>query len=165
VFENQTTKSFLRKMLPRIVKATIKAVLYLIFLYIIPMIIVSQLSAMAPEIFAVYMDYLTIFAAIVIFSVVASELTAGTIFQHAFNIGRALVLIIFFILALKGGIISQDIAVESMRLHFVVDLRVYLAMLISIDLLSLAKSMLQAVSFLSQRVEQQHPMPQPTEEA
>jgi hypothetical protein len=37
-------------------------------------------------------------------------------------------------------------------------------MLISIDLLSLAKSMLQAVSFLSERVEQQHPTPQPTEE-
>jgi hypothetical protein len=148
-------------MLPRIVKATVKAVLYLILLYIIPMMIVSQLAAMAPEIFADYMDYLTIFAAIVIFSVVASELTAGTIFQHAFNIGRALILIVFFILALRGGIISQDIAVESFHVHFLVDLRIYLAMLISIDLLNLAKSLLQAISFLSERVEQGHPTPQP----
>jgi hypothetical protein len=125
------------------------------------MMIVSQLAAMAPEIFADYMDYLTIFAAIVIFSVVASELTAGTIFQHAFNIGRALILIVFFILALRGGIISQDIAVESFHVHFLVDLRIYLAMLISIDLLNLAKSLLQAISFLSERVEQGHPTPQP----
>ena len=164
MFENQTAKSFLRKMLPRIVKATVKAVLYFILLYFIPTLIVSQLSAMAPEIFGVYENYLAIFAAIVIFTVVASELTAGTIFQHVFNIGRALILIVFFILALQGGIISQDIAVEPVRLHFIVDLRVYLAMLISIDLLSLAKSMLQAVSFLSERVEQQHPTPQPTGE-
>jgi hypothetical protein len=163
MFEDQTPKSFLRKMLPRIVKATLKAILYLIFLYVIPMMVVSQLSAMAPEIFADYMNYLNIFAAIVIFSVVASELTAGTIFQHAFNIGRALVLIVFFVLALQGGIISQDITAESMRLHFLVDLRIYLAMLISIDLLNLAKSMLQAVSFLSERVEQQHPTPTPLE--
>jgi hypothetical protein len=163
MFEDQTAKSFLRRMLPRIVKATLKAVLYLVFLYVIPMMIVSQLSAMAPEIFADYMDYLGIFAAIVIFSVVAGELTAGTIFQHAFNIGRALVLIVFFVLALQGGIISQDITAESLRLHFLVDLRIYLAMLISIDLLNLAKSMLQAVSFLSERVEQQHPTPKPLE--
>lgn len=164
MFKDQTAKSFLRKMLPRVVKATIKAVLYFIFLYIIPMMIVSQLSAMAPEIFADYMDYLGIFAAIVIFSVVASELTAGTIFQHAFNIGRALVLIIFFVLALQGGIISQDITVESMHLYFLVDLRIYLAMLISIDLLNLAKSLLQAIHFLSERVEQQHPSPKPAVE-
>jgi hypothetical protein len=164
MFEDQTAKSFLRKMLPRIVKATVKAVLYLIFLYIIPMMLVSQLAAMAPEIFASYVDYLGVFAAIVIFTVVASELTAGTIFQHAFNIGRALILIFFFILALQGGIISQDIAMESMHLYFLVDLRIYLAMLISIDLLNLSKSLLQAISFLSERVEQQHPTPQPAVE-
>jgi len=150
-------------MAPRIIKATIKAVLYFIFLYVIPLMIVSQLSAVAPELFATYTDYLAIFAAIIIFSVVASELTAGTIYQHAFNIGRAIVLIVFFILALQGGIISQDISVSSIRLHFVVDLRIYLAMLISIDLLNLAKSMLQAINFLSERVEQQHPMPKPIE--
>ena len=164
MFENQTAKSFLSKMAPRIVKATIKAVLYFIFLYVIPLMIVSQLSAVAPELFATYTDYLAIFAALIIFSVVASELTAGTIYQHAFNIGRAIVLIVFFILALQGGIISQDISVSSIRLHFVVDLRIYLAMLISIDLLNLARSMLQAINFLSERVEQQHPMPKPIEE-
>ncbi len=151
-------------MLPRIVKAAVKAVLYLIFLYVIPMLVVSQLSSLAPDLFSTYTDYLTIFVAIIIFFVVAGELTAGTIYQHALNIGRALVLIMFFILALQGGIISQDLAVEGFNFHFVVDLRVYLAMLISIDLLSLAKSVLQAVNFLSQRVEQQHPTPQPAED-
>ena len=151
-------------MLPRVAKAVIKAVLYLIFFYIIPTLIVEQLSSFAPDLFSTYTNFLTIFVVITIFFVVASELTAGTIIQHVFNIGRALVLIIFFVLALQGGIISQNLAAEGFNFHFVVDLRIYLVMLISIDLLSLGKSVLQAVNFLSQRVEQQHPIPQPSED-
>ena len=163
MFETETTKSFLKKMLPRIVKATIKGLLYFVFFYLLPTLVVSQLSEMAPEIFGQYTQYLTVFAAIIIVSVVASELTAGTIFQHAFNIGRAIILIVFFILALQGGIISRDLAMGDFRLSFMIDLRVYLAMLISIDLLGLARSVLQAVNFLSERTEQQYPTPKPTD--
>lgn len=151
-------------MLPRIAKAAVKGILYLIFLYIVPLLIVAQLSAIAPDMFSTYIGYLTIFAAIIIFFVVASELTAGTIYQHALNIGRAIVLIFFFILVLQGGIVSRDFVAQSYNFHFVVDLRIYLAMLISIDLLSLGKSVLQAINFLSQRVEQQYPTPQPAED-
>ena len=164
MLETQPEKSLLRRMLPRVAKATVKAVLYLIFLYIIPTLIVSQLSSFAPDLFSTYTDYLAIFAAIVIFFVVASELTAGTIYQHAFNIGRALTLMIFFILALQGGVISQDFEAQGFNFHFAIDLRIYLAMLISIDLLSLARSVLQALNFLSQQVEQQHPTPLPPDD-
>jgi len=163
MFENQTAKSFLKKMLPRVIRATIKGLLYFVLLYLVPMLIVSQLSALAPDIFANYMQYLTIFAAIVIVSVVASELTAGTIYQHAFNIGKGIILIVFFILALQGGIISQDFAMGDFRLRFMVDLRIYLAMLIAIDLIGLAKDVLQALNFLSERTELQYPTPRPTE--
>ena len=161
MFENQTAGSFLRKMLPRIAKAAAKAVLYFVFLYLVPIVLVSQLSEFAPELFANYTQLLSLFVAVVIFFVVASELTSGTIFQHAFNIGKAIILIIFYVLALNGGIISMNLNIESVPINIWADLRIYLMMLITIDLLGLAKGVLQAVNFLSEKTEQQVPPPQP----
>lgn len=117
------------------------------------MFIISGLSELAPEIFSSYEQLLPVFVAIVLFFVVASELASGTIFQHAFNIGKALILMIFIVYALQGGIISIDI----MNIHLLADLRIYLAMLLTIDLLGLAKSVLQAINFLSEKAESQLP--------
>jgi len=153
--------SFIRKMLPRIAKAAVKAVLYFIFLYLVPSMLVSQLSEFAPELFTNYSQLLRLFVAVVIFFVVASELTSGTIFQHAFNIGKAIILIIFYVVALDGGIISVNLNLESVPINIWADLRVYLMMLITIDLLGLAKSLLQAINFLSEKTEQQVLTPQP----
>jgi hypothetical protein len=142
-------------------KAAVKAVLYFVLLYLVPSLLISQLSEFAPELFADYSQLLRLFVAVVIFFVVASELTSGTIFQHAFNIGKAIILIVFFVLALGGGIISLNLNFESVPINIWADIRVYLMMLITIDLLGLAKSVLQAVNFLSEKAEQQIPIPQP----
>jgi len=144
-------------MLPRIVKAVIKGTLWFVFLYVVPMLIISSLSEMAPEIFSSYRQLLHVFVVIILFFVVASELTSGTIFQHAFNIGKALILMIFIVYALQGGIISIDI--QSIRI--LADLRIYLFMLLAIDFLGLAKSILQAINFLSEKAESQLPTPSP----
>jgi len=163
LLENESAKSIAKKMLPRIVKAVVKGVLYLVFLYVLPMLIVSQVSQFAPELFGRYEQLLTLFVAVVIFFVVASELTAGTIFQYAFNIGKAIILIVFFVLALDGGIVSLNLSFEGVNLNIWADLTVYLAMLITIDLLGLAKSVLQAVNFLSEKEEKQLPALKPAE--
>jgi len=144
-------------MLPRIVKAVIKGLLWFILLYVVPMFIISSLSEFAPELFSRYEQLLLIFVTFTLFFVVAGELTSGTIFQHAFNIGKALILMIFIVVALEGGIVTLDFQV----LHLVADLRVYLAMLLIIDLLGLAKSVLQAINFLSEKTESQLPTPSP----
>ena len=157
--ENANIKSLFRKMLPRIVKAVAKGLLWFVFLYLLPMFIISSLYEMAPEIFSSYGQLLDVFVAIILFFVVASELTSGTIFQHAFNIGKALVLMIFIVYALQGGIISLDI--QSIRV--LADLRIYLVMLLSIDFLGLAKSILQAINFLSEKAESQLPATSPKE--
>jgi len=145
-------------MLPRIIKAVIKGSLWFVFLYVVPMFIISSLSELAPEIFSRYGQLLPVFVAVIVFFVVASELTSGTIFQHAFNIGKALILMIFIVYALEGGIVS--ISIEN--IHILADLRIYLAMLLTIDFLGLAKSVLQAINFLSDRTEKDHPAPKPT---
>lgn len=145
-------------MLPKIAKAVIKGLLVLVFFYIIPTMLLSSLSELSPEIASRYEQLLLIFVAIILFFTVASELTAGTIFQHGFNIGKAIILMIFIIFALEGGIVFLDMQ----GLQLVADLRIYLAMLLTIDLLGLAKSVLQALNFLSERTEKQHPTPKPS---
>jgi len=149
--ENANAKSLFRKILPRIVMAVVKGLLWFVFLYVVPMFIVSSLSEFAPEIFSSYGNLLLVFVAIILFFVVASELTSGTIFQHAFNIGKALILMIFIVVALEGGIVALDFQ----GFHLVADLRIYLAMLLTIDLVGLAKSVLQAINFLSEKTESQ----------
>jgi len=131
--------------------AVVKGLLWFVFLYVVPMFIVSSLSEFAPEIFSSYGNLLLVFVAIILFFVVASELTSGTIFQHAFNIGKALILMIFIVVALEGGIVALDFQ----GFHLVADLRIYLAMLLTIDLVGLAKSVLQAINFLSEKTESQ----------
>lgn len=144
-------------MVPRIALATAKGVLYFVLFYALPVLVISQVSQFAPKIFADYVQVLQVFAAVVIFFVVASELTKGTIFQHALNVGKAIVLLVFFVLALNGGII--DLSVQG--IHIRADLTVYLMMLITIDLVGLAKSLLQAISFMQEKAEEQLPVPQP----
>lgn len=162
MFENETSKSLARKILPRIAKAAIKAVLYLALTYIIPMFLISRISQFAPEILTGYGQFLGLFTGIILFFVIASELTSGAVLQHALNFGKALVLIMFFLIALNGGIMSFNMNFGGQPIGIWVDLRVFLLMLITIDLLGLAKSMLQAVNFLSEKGEQQLPAPEPT---
>lgn len=154
----------MRKMLPRVAKAIVKGLLYFFLFYALPMFLVSQVSGFAPQLSAEYKQTVVLFAAVVIFFAVATELTSGTIYQHALNIGKALILIVFFVVALNGGIMKLDLDImEGQRISIVADLRIYLMMLITIDLLGLAKSVMQMVNFLSEKTERQIPQPLPHE--
>ncbi len=151
-------------MLPRVAKAAIKGVIYFFLFYFIPIFAISQVSGFAPQLFEEFGQRATVFAALIIFFAVATELTSGTIYQHALNVGKALILIIYFVTALDGGVMKIDLdIIEGQQISIVADLRTYLMILISIDLLALAKSVLQTVRFLSERAETQIPQPLPRE--
>lgn len=139
---------FLRRILPKALKATVMGLLWFFLLYIIPTLLLSEL---AEEVLPGYTQLLSTFAIVIVFFVVVSELLAGTIFQHVFNIGKALVFMAFFIYALNGGFIAFDLEF----VHIEADLRVYLAMLLTIDFLGLAKSLLQTIDFLAKKTERQ----------
>jgi len=159
--DDGNTKSLLRRIFPKIVRAAIKGVIWFVFLYVLPTLIFSFLVSILPEgapnIFSFYQQLFVVFAAIVVFFVVAGELTSGTIFQHMFNIGKALILIVFIVLALEGGVIEIDLQ----NIHILADLTIYLVMLLTIDFIGLAKSVLQAISFLSEKAENELPAPSP----
>lgn len=139
---------FLRKILPKVLKATVKGLLWFFLLYVLPTLLLSDL---VEEVLPGYTQLLSMFAIVIVFFVVVSELLAGTIFQYAFNIGKALVFMALFIYALDGGSVAFDFEM----LHIEADLRVYLAMLLTINFLGLAKSLLQAIDFLAKKTESQ----------
>ncbi|MFQ6086626.1 MAG: hypothetical protein ACE5OV_01255 [Candidatus Bathyarchaeia archaeon] len=139
---------FLRRMLPKVLKATAMGLLWFFLLYVLPTLLLSEL---AEEVLPGYTQLLSRFSIVIVFFVVASELLAGTIFQHALNIGKALVFMAFFISALNGGFLTFDFEM----VHIEADLRFYLALLLTINFLGLAKSLLQAVDFLSKKTERQ----------
>jgi len=151
-------------MLPKIIKAAVKGTVWLIFLYVVPTFIfsyvTSALPAGTPNILADYQQIFGVFAGIFVFFVVASELTSGTIFQHMLNIGRALIFMVFVVLALEGGVIALDFQ----NIHIVADLTIYLVMLLTIDLVVLVKNVLQAINFLSEKTESQLPPLSPKED-
>jgi len=150
-------------MLPRIAKAVIKGVFYFALLYALPMFLATRLSELAPDLIAGYSQLFFVFAAIVIFFVVAAELASGTIFQHGFNIGKAIFVLMFFVVTLNRTVVDMTLNLEGTSIGVWADLRIFFFMFIAIDLLALARSTLQAVDFMSKKAEQELPTPKPTE--
>ncbi len=138
----------LKKILPRVLKGIIKGLIWFFLLYFLPTLL---LSGLVEEVFPSYPQLFSTFAIIIVLLVVISELLAGTILQYALNIGKTLMFMALFIYALNGGFMAFDFEI----LHIEVDLRVFLAMLLTISLLGLAKNLLQAIDFLAKRTEHQ----------
>jgi hypothetical protein len=140
-------------MVPKVVKAVIKSVFWLILMYVLPFLMFSSLSSALPagvsNVLSPYEQIFGTFTIVIIFFVVASEITSGTIFQHMFNIGQALVLMVLIVISLEGGIIK----IGFQNIQITADLTFYLVMLLTIDLVGLAKSVLQAINFLSEKDE------------
>ena len=156
--DEEVLKSFLKKMAPRVIKAAVRGFIMFLLTYLLPLLIMEAVmpSDLPFEMFpAEYMPLFYAFSAIVVFFAVATELFSGTILQHAFSVGRALILIVYFVYALNGGILTTSFQVPGQQqvVHLSVDLRAFLGMLIFVNLLGFAKGMFQAINFLSGRVE------------
>jgi len=143
--ENDDGKRLVKKMLPKVLKATLGSIIIFLLVYLVP-------SLLIPEGFlpSEYQLSMYAFATITVVFFVLVELASGTIFQYAFSFLRALVLIVFFIFTLGHGIITVKIE----TFHIVVNLTVFLAILILVELLGMTKSVLGAVHFLSEKVEE-----------
>lgn len=131
----------------------IKGFVWFLLVYVVPIIVLSA-GTIPADLFPEYTRLTSMFAAMIVFFVVASELLSKTVFQHTFNVARAIVLMIFFLYALNGGFVTIDLE----NLHMVIDLRVYLAMVLTINFLGVAKGVLQTLNFLSERTETDQPL-------
>ena len=81
--------------------------------------------------------------------IILSELSSGTIYQHFLNAGKSLFIIAFLMLSLGTG--AFGLTVENVSI--MIDVRIFLFIAMLLGLLSLAKSVLQAVNYMSDKAE------------
>ncbi len=72
--------------------------------------------------------------------------TEGTIYKYGFLVGRALFIIVYLIYATNGGVFSLDFA----DFRFWVEFVPLLALMVFINILDMARSVLQALEFTSE---------------
>jgi len=148
--EKGNTKLFVRKILPKVFKAAFLAVITYL-----PMYFLSSLISPIKPFFPWYEPVTNIFAAVFIFFLVVGVLFSGTVFQYVFGVARTLVLMIFFICVLNGGIITLTVPTEGASVNIILDVTVVLAILVLICLLGIAKNVIQAIDFMSSKTEKE----------
>lgn len=157
--EKGEEKTFAERIMPRVFKAAIMGVISFFLYYLLPTLMFSMiptegLPSEFGSFFSEYENLVYVFAGIMICFAVATQLSSGTILKHAFSIAKAIVLLIYFFYALNGGILTLNVSIGGAMINIVANLTAFLAILISVNLLALAKSMFEAINFLSQKVEQ-----------
>jgi hypothetical protein len=146
--EKGQTKTFARKFVPRIIKATL-----LVIITYLPLYFLSAFIEPFQSLFPWYAPTTNLFATVFMIFLVVGVFTSGTIYQYVFGVARALATMIFFICVLNGGIVTLAVPVEGASVNVMVDLRVILAMLVLVCLLGIGKNVVQAIDFVSAKVE------------
>ena len=143
----QNKKLNKRNLLWKLLKATFKSIIVFLLIYI-PWLLIHQETFFLYE----YGTSITIFTMIMIFFIFANEITSDRIFQYAFNFLKAIIIIAFFFFTFNYGKFSFEI--EMLKIS--VDISFILVIFVSIELLELMKTLLGAINFLSQKVEDQN---------
>jgi hypothetical protein len=125
-------------------KATVKGILFYLIYFVLWMFL-APVSEIIPGLQQLIETFVIIYIALMI----VGELTSGTIFQYFFSVARALFVIGYLIFSLNGGILG----LTFQNVNLMVDLRVFLAIATLLSLLGLAKSVLQAVNYMSEKAE------------
>jgi uncharacterized ion transporter superfamily protein YfcC len=142
--EKKRAPSRFRYLSFKVAKATIKAALiYALYFVLSPYLM--ALSSLVPG----FAETAELFVAVTIVLMILSDLTANTIYQCFLNAGRALFTIAYLVFALGDGVLN--ISIESFSLT--VNLTAFYAIAATLGLLGLARSVLQAVNFMSERAE------------
>ena len=144
--EKRQTKTFARKFVPKIIKATI-----LVIVTYLPLYFLSTFMEPFQSFIPWYGSTTDIFVAVFAIFLVIGVFTSGTIYPYIFGAARSLLTMIFFIYTLNGGIIN--LALPMYACNVMVDLTVILAMLVLVCLLGIGKNIIQAIGFVSAKVE------------
>jgi hypothetical protein len=133
-----------RKILFRASKATIKGSIFYGAYFVL-----SQY--MAPIFTVVPSFQQTIESFVIAYTVllIAGELTGGTVYQHFLNVAKALFVVGYLMLSMKSGVI--ELTLSSIRIA--VDFRLILTSAVLLSLLGVAKAVLQAVDYMSEKAE------------
>jgi hypothetical protein len=144
-FPMADSKTKLKQLTFKALKATIKGILFYSAYLILWMLFLASLSGLIPNL----QQTVETFVVIYVILMVVGEITSGTIFKHFFDAAKALFVICYLILSLKGGIFS----VGYQNLSLVVDFRPLIAIVTLLSLFGFAKSIFQAINFLNEKAE------------
>ena len=142
--QQEKSKNMVKDISFKVAKATIKAILvYLIYFLIAPML--APLSGLLPGL----MESIEAFVIVYIVLMILSDLTSRTIFECFFNTARALFVIGYLLLSMGDGVINTSYENFSLT----VNLTLLYTVAATLSLLGFAKSILQAINFMHERVE------------
>lgn len=142
--KEKNSQNRVRNLTFKALKATIKGILFYAVYFLLWMFL-APISEIIPG----FQQMLETFVIIYIALMIVGELASGTVFQYFFNVTKALFVIGYMIISLKGGIFGMTFQNVSLT----VDLRFFLVMATLLGLLGLAKSVLQAINYLNDRTE------------
>jgi len=139
---NSDSHHNLRRLAFKIVKATIKgAIFYGIYFFL------SGFLTPITELLPGFMQMIETFVIIYIVLMIIGELTSGTIYQHFFNAAKALFVISYLLLSLRGGVFGMTFENVSLM----IDLRLFLMIATLLGLVGLAKTVLQAINYMNEK--------------
>lgn len=144
-------RGLLRKLLPRIIKASIWGFIMggeALFMYLIP-----EVSEMFKSFLPVQETPLISLVAVFVAFEVAIQLLAGTVYRYALSIARALFSMIFLVYVTNGGIMALSFPMGEMPISIVFNFRTILAVFLIFSLISVVKNLLQTVNFLAEGAE------------
>ncbi len=143
---NEATKSRVKRVLPGLVKAAVLSVLFYVIVYAI-----TALLAPVEAFFPLYRPFTDVFTVVFIVLLFAAELSRGTIFHYVYSFARTLAFILYLIYVLDGGILALAVPIYGRPINVVVNLTAFLAILLCVLVLGLAKNVLEIVGFLSRK--------------
>ena len=139
-------KLFLKEAFPRVLKATVWGALTFLVVYWLPMMLYP--TDILP------LDYSTPlfqFATIAVFFAVVGQLFSGTIIGCGFGVAKAIVVIAYFFAVSDGGVFSVTLPISELTVNLAVDISVILLMIVSVNLLNIAKNLLAAIDLLTEK--------------
>lgn len=142
--EIKKKKNLVKEVSFRILKATIKAILVYVVYFLLTTVLAPFLD-FAPGL----VESIEIFVAIYIVMMILSDLTAKTVFQHFFNTAKALFLVAYLLFSIGDGILS----INYQMVNLSVNLTLFYTLAILFSLIGFAKTILQAISFMAEKVE------------
>lgn len=144
VEEKKKSKNKVRDVAFRVARASVTAIL----MYVLYLLVASLLTPVF-EFLPWLAETIEVFVTVYIVLMILGDLTRGTIFQHFFNVARSLFLIAYLVVSMGDGVISTSYENFSLTIN----LTMFYTFTVVLSLIGLARTILQAISFLSERAE------------
>ncbi|MCW4033986.1 MAG: hypothetical protein NWF03_01335, partial [Candidatus Bathyarchaeota archaeon] len=144
--------SVMKHVFPRVFKAAIWGTVTFIIVYYLPMMLIP--SDIPQDIIPFdYTAKLFDFALISVTFTVLGQLFSGTIFGCGFGVAKAIVIISYFFIVSEGGIFNVIVPVSGVTLNVTLDISIILLMIVSVNLLSIAKNLFEAITLLTEKTD------------